>query len=89
MLPAALEIARDIAVNTAPVSVAASKRILWMDPPPSGAEIDRLEREVHLHVMGRADAREGALAFLESRDPQWALTVTDDLPDRPSSYRAR
>ena len=49
----------DIAVNTAPVSVAASKRILWLDPPPSGAEIDRLEREVHLRLMGRPDARRG------------------------------
>ena len=81
VLPAALEIARDIAVNTAPVSVAASKRILWLDPPPSGAEIDRLEREVHLRLMGRPDAREGALAFLEKRDPAWELTVTDDYPD--------
>ena len=68
-------------MNTAPVSVAASKRILWMDPWPSGAEIDRLEREVHLRVMGRHDAREGALAFLEKRDPHWELTVTDDFPD--------
>ena len=81
VLPAALDIAHDIAVNTAPVSVAASKRILWMDPPPSGAEIDRLEREVHLHLMGKADAREGALAFLERRDPDWSLTLSDDWPD--------
>ncbi|MBM3658436.1 MAG: crotonase [Actinobacteria bacterium] len=80
VLPAALDIARDIAVNTAPVSVAASKAILWMDPQPSGAEIDRLERLVHLHVMGKADAREGALAFLEKRDPQWQLTVGEDFP---------
>jgi len=52
-----------------------------MDPPPSGAEIDRLEREVHLHLMGKADAREGALAFLERRDPDWSLTLSDDWPD--------
>lgn len=80
VLPTAIAVARDIAVNTAPVSVAASKAILWMDPPPSGAEIDRLERLVHLHVMGRADAREGALAFLEKRAPQWQLTVNEDFP---------
>lgn len=81
VLPAALELAHDIAVNTAPVSVAASKRILWTDPPPSGTEIDRLEREVHLRLMGRADAREGALAFLEKREPQWSLKVSGDWPD--------
>lgn len=80
VLPTALEIAHEIAVQTAPVSVAASKAILWMDPPPSGAEIDRLERLVHLHVMGRPDAREGALAFLEKRDPQWQLRVSEDFP---------
>lgn len=80
VLPAALAMAHDIAVNTAPVSVAASKRILWLDPPPSGAEIDRLEREVHLRVMGKADAREGALAFLERRDPEWSMTLADDWP---------
>ena len=30
---------------------------------------------------GRADAREGALAFLERRDPEWSLTLADDWPD--------
>jgi enoyl-CoA hydratase/carnithine racemase len=80
VLPEAMAVARDIAVHTAPVSVAASKAILWMDPPPSGAEIDRLERLVHLRVMGGPDAREGALAFLEKRDPRWQLSVTDDFP---------
>lgn len=80
VLSAALEMAHDIAVHTAPVSVAACKRILWMDPPPSGAEIDRLERAVHLALMGGADAREGALAFLEKREPHWSLTVSADFP---------
>jgi enoyl-CoA hydratase/carnithine racemase len=80
VVAAALELAHDIAVHTAPVSVAASKRILWMDPPPSGAEIDRLERAVHLRLMGKADAREGALAYLEQRDPEWRLTVNGDFP---------
>lgn len=81
VLPAALDLAHDIARHTAPVSVAASKRILWMDESLSGTEIDRLEREVHLHVMGRADAREGALAFIERRDPEWSLTLAEDWPD--------
>src|SRR4029079_4239515 len=80
-LPRAIDIARDIAADTAPESVAASKRILWLDPPPSGAEIDRLEREVHLRLMGRPDAREGVLAFLRKRAPRWELTAPADSPD--------
>jgi hypothetical protein len=31
--------------------------------------------------MGRADAREGILAFLERRDPQWSLSPTRDWPE--------
>ncbi len=80
VLPAALDLARDIAVHTAPVSVAVSKAILWADPAPSGAEVDRLERLAHLHLMGRDDAREGPLAFLERRTPEWRLTVGADFP---------
>ena len=80
VLPAALDLARDVAVNTAPVSVAVSKALLWADPVLPGSEIDRLERDLHLRLMGAPDAREGALAFLERRDPEWAGSVTRDWP---------
>ncbi len=79
VLPAALELARDVARNTAPLSVAISKRLLWQDPPLTADEADRLETLMHRHVMGR-DAREGVLAFLEQRDPRWTGSVTRDWP---------
>jgi enoyl-CoA hydratase/carnithine racemase len=81
VLPAALELARDIARNTAPLSVAISKRLLWSDPPLTAVEADRLETAMHRVVMGKADAAEGVLAFLERRDPQWTLSPTTDWPD--------
>jgi enoyl-CoA hydratase/carnithine racemase len=71
VLPAALDIARDIAVNTAPASVALSKRLLWASPTLDRDEIARLETEYHRQVMGRPDAREGVLAWLERRHPRW------------------
>jgi enoyl-CoA hydratase/carnithine racemase len=86
VLPRAMELAREIATYTAPVSVGLSKRILWWDPQPSLAEVSRLETEIHLHVMGRPDAKEGALAFIEKREPRWSMTVSQDWPegyDRP------
>lgn len=81
VLPTALEIARDIAVNTAPVSVALSKRLLWASPTLDRDEVNRLETEYHQHVMGTADAREGVLAYVEKREPHWRLSPTADLPD--------
>jgi enoyl-CoA hydratase/carnithine racemase len=80
VLPAALEVAHDLAVNTAPLSVAISKRLLWASPPLDADETDRLETAMHHHVMGQPDAREGVLAFLERREPRWSLSPTRDWP---------
>jgi enoyl-CoA hydratase/carnithine racemase len=71
VLPAALDVARDIAVHTAPLSVALSKRLLWASSALDRDEIGYLETEYHRLVMGRPDAREGVLAWLERRDPKW------------------
>jgi enoyl-CoA hydratase/carnithine racemase len=71
VLPAALETARDIAVHTAPQSVALSKRLLWASPTLDRDEVGRLETEYHRIVMGSPDAREGVMAWIERRDPKW------------------
>jgi enoyl-CoA hydratase/carnithine racemase len=80
VLPRAQQIAHDIATNVAPVSVAVSKALLWRDPPPTRAEVLQLETDLHLHLMGAADAREGVMAFLEKRDPQWSMRLETDWP---------
>ncbi|CAB4323741.1 MAG: crotonase [Actinobacteria bacterium] len=81
VLPAALEVAHDMAINTAPVSVAVTKRLLWGSFALDPAQIERLETELHHHVMGEPDAREGVMAFLERREPQWSMTVNNNWPD--------
>lgn len=80
VLTRAVEIGRDIATWTAPVSVGVSKRLLWLDPPPDRDEVLALESELHVHLMGRADTTEGVTAFLEKREPRWSLSVNDDWP---------
>ena len=80
VLDRALELAAEIATHTAPVSVGVSKRLLWMSAP-SPDEINELERDLHLHLMGTADSREGVQAFMEKRDPEWSLSPTDDWPE--------
>ncbi|MGV0853112.1 enoyl-CoA hydratase/isomerase family protein [Mycolicibacterium phlei] len=77
VLPAALEVAHDIAANTAPMSVAASKRLLWDSYDLDRAAVGARETEIHRAVMGHADAREGVLAFLERRAPRWTGRPAD------------
>ena len=83
VLPAALELARDIAENAAPLSVAVTKKLLWESSGLSAAEVGRRETELHHHLMGRADAVEGAVAYVERRKPRWTLSVSRDWPDWP------
>jgi len=83
VVPAALEIARDIAANTAPLSVAISKRLLWEAACLDREEVGRRETALHHHLMGRPDAVEGVVAWLERRPPRWTSSVADDPPDWP------
>jgi enoyl-CoA hydratase/carnithine racemase len=80
VLPAALELARDIATNVAPMSAALSKRLLWASWQLDRAGVEQAETEAHLAIMGRPDAREGVMAFLERRDPVWSASVSADWP---------
>jgi enoyl-CoA hydratase/carnithine racemase len=77
VLPAALEMAHDIAENTAPMSVAASKRLLWESFDLDRAAVGRRETEIHLAVMAHDDAKEGVRAFMAGRRPQWSGSPVD------------
>jgi len=78
VLPAAMELARDIAANTAPLSVAYSKRLLWDTWSLSRADVEGRETAHHHRLMGAPDAREGVVAFLEKRPPVWSGRVSTD-----------
>ncbi len=80
VVPRAMELAHEIAAQTAPISVGASKRLLWASAL-SPDEVNALERDIHLHLMGSADSKEGVMAYMEKRDPEWTLTLSEDWPE--------
>jgi enoyl-CoA hydratase len=69
-LDAALELAGRIAAN-APLALAATKRILIESAEWSDEEFWRRQGEISGPVFASEDAREGATAFAEKRDPVW------------------
>ena len=81
VLPAALDLARGIAVHTAPMSVALSKRLLWESPMLDADEVEVRENQYHRLVMDGPDSREGVLAWAEKREPRWEGRPGDQLPD--------
>ena len=66
----ALELAATIAKN-GPLALTASKRILAEALEWTEAEAWEKQGEIAGPVMGSEDAREGAIAFAEKRDPVW------------------
>ena len=82
LLPAARALAREIADNTAPVSVALSRQMLWRmlgaDHPMDAHRVD--SRGIQMRGAS-ADAREGVVSFLEKRPAVYTDRVSDGLPD--------
>jgi enoyl-CoA hydratase/carnithine racemase len=69
-LAAAVELADRIAAN-GPLALAATKRILVESADWTEAEFWTRQGEISGPVFGSEDAREGATAFAEKRDPVW------------------
>lgn len=79
VLTAATTIARDIAENTAPLAVAASKHLLWSSFERNAPETGTQETNLHRTLMNHPDAREAMRAYLEHRPPHWTGHV-NQLP---------
>ncbi len=85
VLDHAVEMARDIATNVAPMSAALCKRLLW-DTAINGytpRQVASLETQLHHRVMGTDDAREGVAAFLDRRSPRFSARLSADWAPLP------
>jgi enoyl-CoA hydratase/carnithine racemase len=87
LLPAARAIAAEIAENTAPVSVALTRQMLWrMLGASHPMEAHRVDSRGILSRGASPDAREGVVSFLEKRPAAFPVKVSDGLPDIFPSY---
>ncbi len=82
LLAEAHALAREIADNSAPVSVAMTRQMLWRmlgaDHPMEAHKLDSRA----IYARGRqADAKEGVVSFLEKRAARFPDTVSSDMPD--------
>jgi enoyl-CoA hydratase len=66
----ALQLAETVAAN-GPLALAATKRIMVESADWPDAEFFERQREISDPVFASEDAREGATAFSERRDPVW------------------
>jgi enoyl-CoA hydratase/carnithine racemase len=81
VIPAATELAREIAATVAPVSAVITRQLMWQmlgaDHPMEAHRIDSRA----IYETGRmADAAEGVAAFLEKRPARWHMAPSRDLP---------
>lgn len=71
--------ARDYA-NTAPASVAITKRLLWKGLDSNPVQMMHDEGPAFAWLGNQPDAKEGIMSFLEKRPPEWQMSARD-LPD--------
>lgn len=82
LLPTARAIAREIAENTSPVSVALARQMMWKmlgaGHPMEAHQID----SAAIYARGKSpDGYEGVKSFLEKRPAEFPMKVSSDMPD--------
>jgi len=82
LLPAARTLAREIADNTAPVSVAITRQLIWRMAGAAHPMDAHMADSRGIQQRGaQADVREGVNSFLEKRQPNYPDKVSKDLPN--------
>ncbi|MFT3977897.1 MAG: crotonase/enoyl-CoA hydratase family protein [Sphingomonas bacterium] len=82
LIARATELAREIADNTAPVSVALTRQMLWRGLGYSHPmDAHKVDSRAILSRGRSGDAKEGVTSFLEKRAPAYPDRVSKDMPD--------
>jgi len=81
VLDAAKALVQEIANGAAPVSAVVSRQLLWRMLGADHPMVAHRADSAAIFELGRMDdAKEGVMAFLEKRTPQWKLKPSTDMP---------
>jgi len=81
-MPKVREMALDIAQNTAPVSVAITKRLIYsLLAEPEAEKAQKEDTRAFVWAGKQPDAYEGVSAFVEKRKPKWKMKPSKDVPE--------
>lgn len=81
LINAARELAQQLTAQSAPVSVALTRQMMWrMMGAPSPIDAHRLDSRLVWSRGSSADAKEGVASFLEKRAADYPDKVSSDLP---------
>jgi enoyl-CoA hydratase/carnithine racemase len=81
LLARAREIALEIAENTSPIAVGLTRQMLWRFADASSyAEVMKVDSPLIAELGAGADVKEGVMAFIEKRPPNFPGRVSKDMP---------
>ena len=81
LMTAAREIAREIADNTAPVSTTLTRHLMWRMLGAGHPMDAHIVDSAAIYERGQTeDAKEGVMSFLEKRQPNYPVKVSDGMP---------
>lgn len=90
LLPAARALAAEMARDSAPVSVALARQMMWrMLGADHPMEAHRHESRLIYHRGRSADVKEGVASFFQKRPPQFRERVSADMPPGFPWWRER
>jgi enoyl-CoA hydratase/carnithine racemase len=81
LLARAQELAREIAEETSPVSIAMVRQLLWRSAgEPDLFKVLAVDGPANMAMGASPDVKEGVAAFLEKRKPAFPGKVSGDMP---------